>query len=240
MKKLFWQVSLKYGGILGAIALAINSIIVLTSDINTASELTSGLSWILSLLSFVVCIAMAHYKFNNKNQNYISFKDAFLIGLVIIGFDFVISIAFAKINLDLSIKDSVYASYARSRSSQILFSSLFSLLLTKILFLLFIITAEANWKIFKKAGKQGWAALIPIYNLIVLLEIVEKPSWWFILLLIPFVNVIFAIWITNLLSKKFGKDESFTAGLVLLPIIFYPLLGLSKAEYINNNYNDLS
>jgi len=46
------------------------------------------------------------------------------------------------------------------------------------------------WKIFTKAGKPGWAAIIPIYNIIVWLEIVNKPVWWIILLCIPFVNIV--------------------------------------------------
>ena len=89
----------------------------------------------------------------------------------------------------------------------------------------------AYWKIFEKAGKPGWAILIPIYNLIVLLEIVGKPLWWIFLFLIPFVNIIFGIWVINLLSKSFGKNEGFTIGLLLLPFIFYPILGFGKAEY---------
>ncbi|MEA2042760.1 MAG: DUF5684 domain-containing protein, partial [Bacteroidota bacterium] len=87
------------------------------------------------------------------------------------------------------------------------------------------------WKIFEKAGKPGWASIIPIYNLIVLLEIVGKPVWWFILYLIPIVNIIFLIWTINLLSKSFGKDEGFTIGLILLGVVFYPILGFGDAEY---------
>ena len=90
----------------------------------------------------------------------------------------------------------------------------------------------AYWKIFEKAGKPGWAILIPIYNLIVLLEIVGKPLWWFFLLLIPFVNIIFGIWVINLLSKSFGKNEGFTVGLILLGVIFYPILGFGDAKYV--------
>ncbi len=89
-----------------------------------------------------------------------------------------------------------------------------------------------EWKIYVKAGQPGWACLIPIYNIIVFLRIVGKPWWWLLLLLIPFVNIIFAIWMVNLLSKSFGKDEGFTVGLILLGFIFYPILGLGSAEYI--------
>lgn len=89
----------------------------------------------------------------------------------------------------------------------------------------------AMWKIYEKAKKPGWAAIIPIYSTIVLLEIVGKPWWWFLLMLIPGLGVIWLIWTTNLLSKSFGKDEGFTVGLVLLGIIFYPILAFGSATY---------
>lgn len=87
------------------------------------------------------------------------------------------------------------------------------------------------WKIFVKAGKPGWAAIIPIYNLIVLLEICGKPIWWFILFLIPLVNIIVAIILTLALAAKFGKGVGFAIGLMILPIIFYPILGFGNAQY---------
>ena len=95
-----------------------------------------------------------------------------------------------------------------------------------------VVLIIAQWKIYEKAGKPGWAILIPIYNVIVLLEIVGKPIWWIFLFLIPFVNIIFGIWVTNLLSKSFGKDEAFTVGLILRGIIFYPILGFGDAKYV--------
>jgi len=94
-----------------------------------------------------------------------------------------------------------------------------------------VLMIAAQWKIFEKAGKPGWACIIPIYNTIVLLEIIGKPWWWLLLFLVPIVNLIFAIWMINLLSKSFGKDEGFTIGLLLLPIVFYPVLGFGSATY---------
>lgn len=96
---------------------------------------------------------------------------------------------------------------------------------------LVVLIAIAHWKIYEKAGKPGWAAIIPIYNIIVLMEIIGKPPWWVILYFIPLVNIVFAIWATNLLSKSFGKDEAFTIGLLILGVIFYPILGFGSAEY---------
>ena len=90
----------------------------------------------------------------------------------------------------------------------------------------------AHWKIYEKAGKPGWAAIIPIYNAIVLLEIVGKPVWWIILFFIPCVNIVFLIWVTNLLSKSFGQSEGFTVGLLLLGVVFYPILGFGNYQYL--------
>jgi hypothetical protein len=94
-----------------------------------------------------------------------------------------------------------------------------------------VLTIVSMWKIFEKAGKPGWAAIVPIYNILILLEIVGKPWWWLLLMLIPVVNIVFAIWMTNLLSKSFGKTEGFTVGLILLPFVFYPILGFGDAQY---------
>src|ERR1051326_4433149 len=56
-----------------------------------------------------------------------------------------------------------------------------------------VLLVAAMWKIFVKAGKPGWAAIVPIYNLIVLLEIAGRPLWWFLLMLIPLVNLVMFI-----------------------------------------------
>ncbi len=95
-----------------------------------------------------------------------------------------------------------------------------------------------QWKIYTKAGKPGWACLIPIYNIVVLLEIVKKPVWWLVLLLIPFVNLVIVILIMVELAKVFGKDGGFTVGLILLPYIFYPILAFGDAKYIGDDTLD--
>ena len=77
------------------------------------------------------------------------------------------------------------------------------------------------WKTFEKAGKPGWAAIVPFYNLIVMLEIAGKPIWWIILFLIPFVNIIFSIILYIDLAKNFGKGLGFALGLILLSFIFF-------------------
>jgi hypothetical protein len=94
-----------------------------------------------------------------------------------------------------------------------------------------LIMVISLWKIFTKAGKPGWAAIIPIYNMIVMLEIAGKPIWWFILLLIPFVNIIIIIIVLIALAKNFGKGVGFAIGMLILPFIFYPMLAFGDAKY---------
>ena len=99
----------------------------------------------------------------------------------------------------------------------------------------------AVWKIFKKAGRNGWEAIIPIYNNWVLYEIVGMQGWYALLALIPFVggiiNLVFSIMANIRLAKAFGKDGGYAAGLILLPVIFYPILGFGKAEFYGVDEN---
>jgi hypothetical protein len=89
----------------------------------------------------------------------------------------------------------------------------------------------AYWTIFTKAGKPGWAAIIPIYNFIVILEIVGRPWWWFLLMLIPVVNLVIMIIVIHRLSLSFGKGLGFTIGLILLPFIFLLILAFGSSVY---------
>lgn len=99
-------------------------------------------------------------------------------------------------------------------------------------FAFFVLMIISAWKVFEKAGKPGWACLIPIYNLIVMLEIVDRPWWWLFLLLIPLVNMVFAVILCVDLAKAFGQGAVFGIGLLLLGFIFYPILAFGDASYV--------
>ena len=88
------------------------------------------------------------------------------------------------------------------------------------------------WRVYTKAGKPGWAAIIPIYNTLVLLQIVGRPWWWIFLYLIPLVNIVIGIIVYNDLSKSFGHGGWFTVGLVVLPLIFWPILAFDESRYV--------
>ena len=89
----------------------------------------------------------------------------------------------------------------------------------------------AAWKVRTKAGKPGWSVLIPFYSTIVLLEIVNKPTIWFLYMMIPLVGIYFYALTMIELAKSFGKSDGFGIGLLLLPIVFYPMLAFGDAQF---------
>jgi hypothetical protein len=94
-----------------------------------------------------------------------------------------------------------------------------------------VLMIASLWVVFTKAGQPGWAVLIPIYNIIVLLNVAKKPLWWIILFLIPVVNFIMAILVAIAIATNFGKGTGFGIGLAFLPPIFYPMLAWGDARY---------
>ncbi len=94
-----------------------------------------------------------------------------------------------------------------------------------------VVMIVSFWKIFTKAGEPGWAAIIPIYNLVVLLKIAGKPAWWVLLMLIPIVNFVIAIIAILAVAKNFGKGAGFAMGMLFLAPIFYPMLAWGDARY---------
>ena len=96
------------------------------------------------------------------------------------------------------------------------------------------------WKLFTKAGRKGWAAIVPVYSIIVMLEIAELPMWYLALFLIPFANIyaMFKVYIE--IAHKFGKSTGFGVGMVFLSIVFIPMLAFGKDEYKGGNAINLN
>ena len=91
------------------------------------------------------------------------------------------------------------------------------------------------WKVFQKASRPGWPAIVPIYNTVIMLQIVGMSPWLVLLAFIPGVGglvfFIISIFINIKLAKAFGKDEGFAVGLILLPVIFVPILAFGQAKF---------
>ena len=103
-----------------------------------------------------------------------------------------------------------------------------------------ILKIVSLWKIFKKAGKPGWASIVPIYNIYIMCEIAEKEWWYILLLCVPFVNIYAIIVLYNGMAKKFGKGGGFVVGMILLPVVFFPMLAFGKDATIVNNQPNTS
>jgi hypothetical protein len=106
---------------------------------------------------------------------------------------------------------------------------------TILYFVVIVFFIYCMWRVFAKAGKPGWAAIIPFYNVIVELEIVGRPWYWLLLMLIPFVNIVLAIIVMIRMAKVFGKGGGFAVGLILLPFIFLPILAFDSSTYLGPN-----
>ena len=89
----------------------------------------------------------------------------------------------------------------------------------------------ALWKVYAKAGKPGWACIVPIYNIIVLLDIAKCPIWYIILFFIPVVNVVASIMVTIKFCQAFGKGIGMAIFMILLPVIAIPVLAFGDAKY---------
>jgi hypothetical protein len=102
-----------------------------------------------------------------------------------------------------------------------------------VFWLLFVVLAVvATWKIYTKAGQPGWAAIIPIYNWLVLLRIIGRPWWWLLLLLVPFLNIVIYILMMLNLAKSYGRGVGFAIGLIVFPVIWLLILGFGSSQYV--------
>jgi hypothetical protein len=101
-----------------------------------------------------------------------------------------------------------------------------------VFFVLMILFIAGFWRTFTKAGKPGWACLVPFYNIIVMLQIAGRPLWWMLLLFVPIVNFFIALVVAIDIAKAFGKGIGFGLGMFFLGPIFYPILGFSDANYV--------
>lgn len=97
--------------------------------------------------------------------------------------------------------------------------------------LLMALMIVVMWILFKKAGKPGWAAVVPFYDQYTLYEITWGNGWRFLMLLIPIYNIILMILTYIRLAKAFGKDEGYAVGLIFLPHVFVPMLAFGSAAY---------
>ena len=103
------------------------------------------------------------------------------------------------------------------------------------------ISIAAMWILFTKAHEEGWASIVPFYNMYVLFKITWGSGWLFLLLLIPIADIV--IWIITMvkLAQVFGKGGGFACGLIFLNTIFECIIAFDNSiQYvgINGEYAD--
>lgn len=99
-----------------------------------------------------------------------------------------------------------------------------------------ILSMVGSWMIFKKMGRQGWEGIVPIYSTYVLCKVLYGNGWKFLLLLIPFYNIYFAIKMMVDLAKAFNQGVGFAIGLLLLPFVFNLILAFGGAQYMDGSF----
>lgn len=100
-----------------------------------------------------------------------------------------------------------------------------------------IVSFAGLWKTFEKAGEPGWAAIVPIYNLYIMVKISGNAWWWVILSFIPVINLIATVKIGIDIAGKFNRGVLFGLGLTLLSFIFYPILGFGSYQYRDTTHS---
>lgn len=99
-----------------------------------------------------------------------------------------------------------------------------------------ILSMAGSWMVYKKMGRQGWEGIVPIYNTYVLCQELYGNGWKFLLLLIPFYNIYFAIKMMIDLAKAFNLGAGFGIGLLLLPFVFWLILAFGSTQYKDGSY----
>ena len=103
--------------------------------------------------------------------------------------------------------------------------------MTFINILLVVAALAGAWQVYVKAGREGWEAIVPVYNLYALTLMTGQPWWLVVLCLIPFVNLVAIGFLCWKLAECFWQRWPFAIGLIVLPFVFYPLLGFGDAKY---------
>lgn len=227
MKNQALLIALKWSGIQYAALIAIAFIgFYLTNALDSIGVLASVLMYGIQIAFFVIALRELELKMGKNMTAPRAFE---LLGWFM-GIGLMLSF------LAFFIMDIFSSSKSMDLSDLMSASSIGLMLVAMLGYMFFIYTIPLAiygiWRVFTKAGKPGWASIVPIYNAVVQCEIAQRPAWWVIMLFIPFVNIVFVVMLSNGISKAFGKEEGFTVGLVLLPFVFYPMLGFGPDRWI--------
>ncbi|MBL0316200.1 MAG: hypothetical protein IPP69_10625 [Flavobacteriales bacterium] len=255
MKNLIWRTAAIAASIV-AFATILSAVVSFFVNRTVMREHVFIYSILMSVLHYGVYIAaicFALVSFSKKNNGRITSSQAYGIGFatvlitvvidLILGylqFEYVSKPALMEMQSEYSAFDTEFQDLSYFKGYMLI--AVFTSMLIRVLVMLIAIYFVGRWKLYQKAGEEGWASIIPIYNTYKLITISGNPGWYLLMLLIPIVNIVFVIMIMNGLSAQFGKGSGYTWGLIFLGIIFLPKLGFDEQSYSiqNGEYGDPS
>jgi len=101
--------------------------------------------------------------------------------------------------------------------------------------LLWLFRAAGRWRCFQKMGCRGWEGVLPVYSTWLLFHELYGSGWKALYLLPPLFNVYCLFRHSVRLAYAFNQSVRFGVGLMLLPSLFFPLLGFGKAVYLDGS-----
>lgn len=96
---------------------------------------------------------------------------------------------------------------------------------------MFTLVAASMWRVFAKAGRPGWGALVPFYNLYLIVRIAGRPGWWTAAIFIPVIGWFVVVKVIVEFAARFGKGQYFAVGLLVANVVFWPILAFGRAQY---------
>ena len=185
---------------------------------------------IITLLGYFLMVGLGLRELSRSNQYKISVGSVF-------GFVAIMVVIPVLINYGML----YYRSFSDENLRELFTESSYQLSLIVGIFInvvqaIIVLSFASLWRTFRKAGKKGWYALIPIYNLIIMSDIIKKDRSLVFLFIIPIYNLVALAILTNGIAKAFNRSIAFAVGLYFLPFIFYPILAFGNSKYIYGEY----
>lgn len=198
--------------------------------LSRGNGLTSFIFPFISLLGFFLSTGLGIRELSRSNKYNISVGSVYAFFAILVTVPVLTNIAMLYYR---SLTDENIARIFENSSFK--FSIIYGLI-TNVILSIFVITLASQWRIFRKTGYKGWYALIPIYNLAIMCDIIKRDRWWILLFFIPVINLIALATITNGLARAFRRSDAFSIGLFFLPFIFFPILAFGENEYLYGEY----
>lgn len=98
----------------------------------------------------------------------------------------------------------------------------------------FVAVFAGLWKAFQKAGLEGWKAIIPVYNVYLVIKLADLSGWFLLGFFIPFISAIVTFYVYYKFAKNYGQDTLLAVVTGIFPFAGVPIIGFGDARYEGN------